>query len=91
VEITYLDGIKIYIRILGGIIMARTANYEQKMESITAKIEKKAAEIKALKAQLAELEAQKTKTDFKALNEYLVNKGVAPEEALGKLKEIYGE
>ena len=71
--------------------MARTANYEQKIENITAKIEKKAEEIKALKAQLANLEAKKTRTDFKVLNEYLVNKGVAPEEALGKLKEVYGE
>ena len=71
--------------------MARTANYEQKIENITAKIEKKSEEIKTLKAQLADHEAKKTRTDFKALNEYLVNKGVAPEEALGKLKEVYGE
>ncbi len=71
--------------------MARAANYEQKIESIKAKIEKKTEELKALKAQVADLEAKKTKTDFKVLNEYLVNKGVAPEEALGKLKEVYGE
>ena len=71
--------------------MARTTNYEQKIESIKAKIENKAEEIKALKAQLADLEAKKTRTDFKVLNEYLVNKGIAPEEALGKLKEVYGE
>ena len=71
--------------------MARTANYEQKIENITAKIEKKAEEIKALKAQLAEKKKKKTRTDFKVLNEYLVNKGIAPEEALGKLKEVYGE
>ena len=71
--------------------MARVANYEQKIENITAKIEKKAEEIKALKAQLADLESKKTRTYFKVLNEYLVNKGIAPEEALGKLKEIYGE
>jgi len=71
--------------------MARVANYEQKIESIQAKIAKKTEEIKALKAQVAALEAKKTKTDFKVLNEYLVNKGVAPEEALGKLKEVYGE
>jgi SMC interacting uncharacterized protein involved in chromosome segregation len=71
--------------------MARVVNYEQKIESIKAKIEKKTEELKALKAQVANLEAKKTKTDFKVLNEYLVNKGIAPEEALGKLKEIYGE
>lgn len=71
--------------------MARVVNYEQKIESIKAKIEKKTEELKALKAQVADLEAKKTKTDFKVLNEYLVNKGIAPEEALGKLKEVYGE
>ena len=71
--------------------MARVVNYEQKIESIKAKIDKKTEELKALKAQVADLEAKKTKTDFKVLNEYLVNKGVAPEEALGKLKEVYGE
>ena len=71
--------------------MARVANFEQKIESIKAKIEKKTEELKALKAQVADLEAKKTKTDFKVLNEYLVNKGVAPEEALCKLKEVYGE
>ena len=82
---------KRYIAFLGGINMARAANYEQKIESIKAKIEKKTEELKALKAQVADLEAKKTKTDFKVLNEYLVNKGIAPEEALGKLKEVYGE
>lgn len=71
--------------------MARVANFDQKIESIKAKIEKKTEELKALKAQLADFEAKKTKTDFKVLNEYLANKGIAPEEALGKLKETYGE
>ena len=69
----------------------RENSIKQRIENITAKIEKKAEEIKALKAQLADLEAKKTRTDFKVLNEYLVNKGIAPEEALGKLKEVYGE
>lgn len=71
--------------------MARVANYEQKIELIQAKIAKKTEEIKALKAQVADLEAKKTRTDFKVLNEYLVNKSIAPEEALSKLKEVYGE
>ncbi len=71
--------------------MARVANYEQKIASIKGKIEKKSEELKALKAQLADFEAKKTKTDFKVLNEYLANKGIAPEEALSKLKETYGD
>ena len=71
--------------------MARVANYEQKIESIKGKIEKKTEELKKLKAMVAKLEEAKTKTDFKVLNEYLAAKGIAPDEAMGKLKEIYGE
>ena len=71
--------------------MARVVNYEQKVEAIKAKIEKKTEELKSLKADLSKLEDAKTKTDFKVLNEYLANKGIAPDEALGKLKEVYGE
>ncbi|WP_029542132.1 hypothetical protein [Selenomonas sp. AB3002] len=71
--------------------MARVVNYEQKIEDIKAKIEKKTEELKNLKADLAKLEDAKTKTDFKVLNEYLAGKGIAPDEALGKLKELYGE
>ena len=71
--------------------MARVVNYEQKVEAIKAKIEKKTEELKSLKADLSKLEDAKTKTDFKVLNEYLANKGIAPDEALGKLKEVYVE
>ena len=71
--------------------MARVVNYEQKIEGLKAKIEKKTEELKNLKADLAKYENAKTKTDFKVLNEYLANKGIAPDEALGKLKETYGE
>ena len=71
--------------------MARVVNYEQKIEGLKAKIEKKTEELKNLKADLAKYEDAKTKTDFKVLNEYLANKGIAPDEALGKLKEVYGE
>ena len=71
--------------------MARVVNYDQKIQDIKAKIEKKSEELKNLKADLAKLEDAKTKVDFKVLNEYLANKGIAPDEALGKLKEVYGE
>ena len=71
--------------------MARVANYEQKIEVLKGKIEKKTEELKSLKAELAKAEDAKTKTDFKVLNEYLAAKGIAPDEALGKLKETYGE
>lgn len=71
--------------------MARKTNYEEKMEAIKAKIEKKTEEVKGLKAQMAALEGKKLKDDFKALNEWLAQKELAPDEVLGKLKEIYGE
>ena len=71
--------------------MARVVNYEQKIEGLKAKIEKKTEELKNLKADLAKYEDAKTKTNFKVLNEYLAAKGIAPDEAMGKLKELYGD
>ncbi len=71
--------------------MARQVNYEEKIGALKAKIEKKTEDLKALKAELAKAEEMKTKMDFKVLNEYLVSKNVAPDEALAKLKEQFGE
>ena len=71
--------------------MARVIDYGKKIESIKEKIEKKTEELKKLKAEIAKLEEAKTKTDFKVLNEYLAAKGIAPDEAMGKLKELYGD
>lgn len=69
--------------------MARQVNYEEKIDSLKAKIEKKAEDLKALKAELARLEDAKVKMDFKVLDEYLAEKGIAPDEALAKLKEVF--
>ncbi len=71
--------------------MARQVNYEEKIGALKAKIEKKTEDLKALKAELAKAEDMKTKMDFKVLNEYLAGKGIAPDEALEKLKGVYGE
>ena len=71
--------------------MARVANYDQKMDTLKQKIEKKTEELKNLKAEVAKLEEAKVKFDFKTLNEYLAGKGIAPDEALAKLKEQFGE
>lgn len=71
--------------------MPRAINYEEKMRLLKEKIEKKTEEIKNLKALAAELEQKKLKSDFQALNEYLSAKGINPDEALNKLKEVYGE
>ena len=71
--------------------MARVKDYDKKIEAIKSKIEKKTEELKKLKAEVAKLEEAKVKLDFKTLNEYLANKGIAPEDALNKLKEAFGE
>lgn len=71
--------------------MARVKNYNAKIETIKGKIEKYTEQLKGMKAELARLEEAKTKTDFKVLNEYLAGKNIAPDEALAKLKEVYGE
>ena len=71
--------------------MARQMNFEQKIDALKEKIEKKTEELKALKAMLADAEAKKTKSDFKALNEYLATKGISPEDAMSELKKKYEE
>ena len=71
--------------------MARVKDYNAKIEAIKGKIEKYTEQLKGMKAELAKLEDAKTKVDFKVLNEYLANKNIAPDEALAKLKEVYGE
>ena len=71
--------------------MARVADYDKKIGTIKEKIEKYTEQLKTLKVELAKLEEAKTKSDFKVLNEYLAGKGIAPDEALGKLREAYGE
>lgn len=71
--------------------MARVKDYNAKIEAIKSKIEKYTEQLKGMKAELAKLEDAKTKVDFKVLNEYLANKNIAPDEALAKLKEVYGE
>lgn len=71
--------------------MARVVDYEAKIEALKQKIEKKTEELKNLKAEVARLEEAKVKFDFKTLNEYLASKDIAPEDALAKLKEQFGE
>ncbi len=71
--------------------MARQVNYEEKIKAYKEKIERVQEQIKGLKAEVSALEAAKVKNDFKSMNEYLAGKGLAPDEVMAKLKEIYGE
>jgi uncharacterized protein (DUF342 family) len=61
--------------------MARVVNYEQKIQDIKAKIEKKSEELKNLKADLAKLEDAKTKRDFHAARVLVIEKKLEKLEA----------
>lgn len=67
--------------------MARKANYDEKISTIEAKIEKKRSEIKALKEQLDELKSKKGKEDYQELMEYMKANNLSASEVLGKIKQ----
>lgn len=67
-------------------VMARKANYEEKISAIEAKIEKKHNEIKALKSQLSELKAKKAEGDYKELTDYMQSNNLTAEEVLAAIK-----
>ena len=66
--------------------MARKANYDEKIKVIEEKIEKKAAEVKALKAQLTELKSKKAQDDYQELMEYMKANNLSAGEVLSKIK-----
>lgn len=67
--------------------MARKANYNEKINSLEAKIEKKHNEIKTLKEKLSELKAKKAELDYKELTEYMTANNLSAEEVLACIKE----
>ena len=66
--------------------MARKANYDEKIKVIEEKIEKKSAEIKALKSQLGELKTKKSQDDYQELMEYMKANNLSAGEVLSKIK-----
>lgn len=66
--------------------MARKANYDEKISALEAKIEKKHAELKALKTDLDQLKAKKSKEDYRELTEYMQANGLSASEVLGMIK-----
>ena len=66
--------------------MARKANYDEKIKAIEEKIEKKANELKALKAQLTELKSKKAQDDYQELMDYMKANNMSAGEVLSKLK-----
>ena len=71
----------------GDSIMARKANYEEKIATLQAKITKKQEELKTLKAQLEEVKAKKAQQDYKVLVEYMEQNNLTAEDVLGAIKE----
>ena len=67
--------------------MARKANYDDKIKTIEEKIEKKKAEIKALKEQLDNLKSKKSKDDYQELMEYMKTNNLSADEVLKKIKK----
>lgn len=67
--------------------MARTANYEAKIATLTEKIEKKTAELKKLKEELSEIQAKKAKEDYKVLFDYMQANNISADDVLGVIKE----
>lgn len=67
--------------------MARTANYEAKIATLTEKVEKKTAELKKLKEELSEIQAKKAKKDYKVLFDYMQANNISANDVLGAIKE----
>lgn len=67
--------------------MARTANYEAKIATLTKKVEKKTAELKKLKEELSEIKSKKAKEDYKVLFDYMQENDISADDVLGVIKE----
>lgn len=67
--------------------MARTVDYDAKIKTIEAKIEKKKNEIKKLKGTLAELKEKKAKSNYKELLNYMTTNELSAEQVLDTLKK----
>ena len=67
--------------------MASVANYEAKIVTLTEKVEKKEAELKKLKEELAAVQTKKAKEDYKVLFDYMQANNITADEVLGAIKE----
>lgn len=67
--------------------MARAANYEAKIATLTEKVEKKTAELKKLREELSEIQSKKAKEDYKVLFDYMQANNISANDVLGAIKE----
>ncbi len=66
--------------------MARKTNYDEKIATIEAKIEKKKEELKSLKEQLATFQSKKAQNDYQELLDYMKNNNISAEDVLNRIK-----
>ena len=67
--------------------MSRTVNYEEKIKLVSAKIEKKQSEIKALKAELETVKEKQAKVQYAELLEYMQANNLSAKEILELIKD----
>ena len=67
--------------------MARPVNYEEKIKLVTAKIEKKQSEIKALRAELETVKEKQAKVQYAELLDYMQANNLSAKEILELIKD----
>lgn len=73
------------------LLMARQANYDQKIESLKAKIETKTLQLKKLKEQLAEVEKAAAQSKNEEVMSFLADNNLNPNDVLNVLRERFGQ
>lgn len=68
--------------------MARKANYDQKIADLQNKIEKKQAEIKALRAEYNNLKSQQSEEAKKAVLEEMAARNISVEQLLEAMRNM---
>lgn len=62
--------------------MARQANYSEKIETLTGKIEKKSMEIKTLRDELSELKEKRNSKKMEEIAEFMSEQHLSPDQVL---------
>ena len=62
--------------------MAKQVNFEEKIATLTGKIEKKTSEIKALREDLSELKARRNSQKMEEIAEFMDEQHLSPDQVL---------
>lgn len=68
--------------------MAKKINYDEKIATLEQKIEKKAAQISALKNELKKLEAESRKEKYESIIEFIDNKKLPLDQVMTALEMV---